>query len=143
MADSTKFGHQSLAHLARSNDVQHLVVDDEITAEWRKKIVAAGIKLHVAEPSAPPQRQPDSHADHPPTITHDRQRSITAHDSIQRAGRRDAFETAASSTTMSITAQAIDRERSNGSSAKSWRASCRASRRAEAGGQHFGPALSI
>jgi len=50
VADSTKFGHQSLAHLARLEDVQHLVVDNEITPQWRDKLRAAGITLHVAEP---------------------------------------------------------------------------------------------
>jgi DeoR family fructose operon transcriptional repressor len=50
VADSTKFGHQSLAHLAALEDVQHLVVDNEITPQWRDKLCAAGITLHVAEP---------------------------------------------------------------------------------------------
>lgn len=49
VADSTKFGHQSLTHLCPLNDVQHLVVDDGITAEWREKARAAGVNLIVAE----------------------------------------------------------------------------------------------
>jgi DeoR/GlpR family transcriptional regulator of sugar metabolism len=48
VADSTKFGHQSLAHLAPLKDVQHLVVDNEITPSWREKLHAAGITVHVA-----------------------------------------------------------------------------------------------
>ena len=31
VADSSKFGHQSLAHLCELGDVHHLVVDDEIS----------------------------------------------------------------------------------------------------------------
>ena len=37
VADSTKFGHQSLAHLCPLGDVDHLVVDHEITDDWRNK----------------------------------------------------------------------------------------------------------
>jgi DeoR/GlpR family transcriptional regulator of sugar metabolism len=50
VADSTKFGRQGLAHLCALADIQHLVVDHAITPEWRKKIAAAGPKLHVAPP---------------------------------------------------------------------------------------------
>ena len=49
VADSTKFGHQSLTHLCPLNVVHHLVVDDGITAEWREKVRAAGVNLIVAE----------------------------------------------------------------------------------------------
>ena len=49
VADSTKFGHQSLAHLASLDAVQRLVVDNDITDEWRKKIPAAGVELLLAE----------------------------------------------------------------------------------------------
>lgn len=48
VADSTKFGHQSLAHLCPLNEVNHLVVDHEITADWRSKVIASGVKLLVA-----------------------------------------------------------------------------------------------
>src|SRR5262249_12146350 len=37
VADSSKFGRQSLAHLCGLEDVQHLVVDDEISDQWRKR----------------------------------------------------------------------------------------------------------
>lgn len=50
VADSTKFGHQSLAHLCELSSVQHLVVDHEIPAQWRDKVTAAGVNLLVAEP---------------------------------------------------------------------------------------------
>ena len=52
VADSTKFGHQSLAHLAALGEVQHLVVDGEITPAWSDKVRAAGVSLHVAQPSS-------------------------------------------------------------------------------------------
>jgi DeoR family transcriptional regulator, fructose operon transcriptional repressor len=48
VADSTKFGHQSLTHLCPLNAVQHLVVDDGITPEWRAKVTAAGVDLKIA-----------------------------------------------------------------------------------------------
>ncbi len=48
VADSTKFGHQSLAHLASLNEVDHLVVDDGITPEWKQKITASGVRLTIA-----------------------------------------------------------------------------------------------
>jgi DeoR/GlpR family transcriptional regulator of sugar metabolism len=48
VADSTKIGRQSLSHLCPLNNVQHLVVDDGIDDVWREKIVAAGVKLHIA-----------------------------------------------------------------------------------------------
>ena len=48
VADSTKFGHQSLSHLCELGDVDRLVVDAEIGQDWRSKIVAAGVELMVA-----------------------------------------------------------------------------------------------
>lgn len=48
VADSTKFGRQSLAHLCALGDIQHLVVDREIPAAWRDRATEAGVKLHVA-----------------------------------------------------------------------------------------------
>ncbi len=51
VVDSTKFGHQSLAHLAALDAAHHLVVDHEITQDWRQRIVDAGLKLHVAGPT--------------------------------------------------------------------------------------------
>jgi DeoR family transcriptional regulator, fructose operon transcriptional repressor len=48
VADSTKFGRQSLAHLCPLGEVQHLVVDHEISKTWQNKAQAAGLTLHVA-----------------------------------------------------------------------------------------------
>lgn len=48
LADSTKFGHQSLAHLCSLDEIDVLVVDNEISEDWRSKINAAGVKLLIA-----------------------------------------------------------------------------------------------
>lgn len=48
VADSTKFGHKSLTHLCGWDQVDYLVVDNEITEDWRSKVIAAGVKLLVA-----------------------------------------------------------------------------------------------
>ncbi len=52
VADSTKFGQQSLAHLCPLEAIQHVVVDSDITAPWRKTIAKANVRLHlVGEPT--------------------------------------------------------------------------------------------
>ncbi len=48
VADSSKLGHQSLAHLCPLSDVQQLVVDDGVGDQWQQKITAAGVQLVVA-----------------------------------------------------------------------------------------------
>ena len=48
VADSTKFGHQSLAHLASLEEATQLVVDDGIGSEWKRKVEAAGVRLTIA-----------------------------------------------------------------------------------------------
>jgi DeoR family fructose operon transcriptional repressor len=48
VADSSKFGHQSLAHLCALDAIDRLVVDNEITEDWRQKVEAAGVELLVA-----------------------------------------------------------------------------------------------
>ena len=48
VADSTKFGHSSLAHLCPLGEVDRIVVDHEITEDWRSQISAAGVKLTLA-----------------------------------------------------------------------------------------------
>ena len=48
VADSTKFGHKSLTHLSGWEGVDYLVVDNEISEDWRSKILASGVKLLVA-----------------------------------------------------------------------------------------------
>ena len=49
VADSTKFGHQSLTHLCPLNAVQYLVVDGGVSEEWRNKVKSAGVDLVIAE----------------------------------------------------------------------------------------------
>ena len=48
LADSTKFGHQSLALMCELDAIDRLVVDSKITKDWRSKLVKAGIELVVA-----------------------------------------------------------------------------------------------
>jgi len=48
VADSTKLGHQSLAHLCPLDAINHLVVDREISQDWRSKLIASGVNLVVA-----------------------------------------------------------------------------------------------
>jgi DeoR family transcriptional regulator, fructose operon transcriptional repressor len=48
VADSTKFGHQSLALLCPIEEVNRLVVDEGVTSEWRDKLAAADVHLLVA-----------------------------------------------------------------------------------------------
>ena len=52
VADSSKFGHQSLARLCPLERIDYLVVDHEIDGLWRDKLEAAGVQLVVAEPIA-------------------------------------------------------------------------------------------
>ena len=49
VADSTKFGRQSLSLLCELGAVDRLVVDAEIEPAWRDKLTAAGVELIVAE----------------------------------------------------------------------------------------------
>jgi DeoR/GlpR family transcriptional regulator of sugar metabolism len=48
VADSTKFGHQSLTHLCDLASVDRLVVDDQLNPAWQKKIAEAGVELFIA-----------------------------------------------------------------------------------------------
>ncbi len=48
VADSSKFGHQSLTHLCALGEVDYVVTDSGISAEWQQKIEAAGVRLLVA-----------------------------------------------------------------------------------------------
>ena len=50
--DSTKFGHQNLALVCELGEVNRLVVDDELSTEWREKLVAAGVDVIIAPPTA-------------------------------------------------------------------------------------------
>lgn len=49
VADSSKFGQQSLAHLCPLAEAHTLVVDDGLADDWRSKLAAAGIDLRVAQ----------------------------------------------------------------------------------------------
>jgi DeoR family transcriptional regulator, fructose operon transcriptional repressor len=49
VADSAKFGHRSLTHVCELGGVDYLVVDGGITAEWKVRMAAAGVKVMVAE----------------------------------------------------------------------------------------------
>lgn len=49
VADSTKFGHSSLAHVCPLGGVQTMVVDSQITPEWRDKLTQAGVRLVIAD----------------------------------------------------------------------------------------------
>ena len=48
VADSTKFGRQSLALMCPLGAVQHVVVDQEIGTDWREKFSTSGVQLHIA-----------------------------------------------------------------------------------------------
>ncbi len=49
LTDSTKLGRQSLALLCELGDVNKVVVDDQVTSEWKKRIMASGAEVLVAE----------------------------------------------------------------------------------------------
>ena len=56
VADSTKFGCQSLALLCTLDQIHHLVVDDEISNEWRRKVADANVELHLAAAETEPEK---------------------------------------------------------------------------------------
>ena len=49
VADSSKFGHQSLGHLCPLEDVDRVVVDRGITEHWQAAVTAAGVELLIAQ----------------------------------------------------------------------------------------------
>lgn len=51
LADSSKFGRQSLALLCELGEIDRLVVDHEVTEDWRSRITAAGVEVLVAGPT--------------------------------------------------------------------------------------------
>jgi DeoR family transcriptional regulator, fructose operon transcriptional repressor len=53
VADSSKFGNQSLGHVCALGTVDHVVVDSQLGDEWRAKLTAAGVNLVVAEVGEP------------------------------------------------------------------------------------------
>ena len=48
VADSTKFGRTSLARMCELHEANALVVDNEISDEWKTKVTDSGVKLIVA-----------------------------------------------------------------------------------------------
>ncbi len=50
VADSTKFGHSSLARLCDLAEVNHVVVDHEIEEHWKTSLTEAGVRVTVAGP---------------------------------------------------------------------------------------------
>ncbi len=52
VADSTKYGHQSLAHVCPLDAINKLVVDQSIAEEWKKKAADAGVEMIIAEVDA-------------------------------------------------------------------------------------------
>ena len=48
LADSTKFGHQSLALMCELSAVDTLVVDDEVSRDWQRTIQGAGAQLVIS-----------------------------------------------------------------------------------------------
>ena len=49
VADSTKFGHTSLAQMCPLEEIDVLVTDSELPAEWPERLAAARVKLVIAE----------------------------------------------------------------------------------------------
>jgi len=49
LADSTKFGRKSLSRLCGLEEAQTIVVDNEISEDWRSRVIAAGVNLQVAD----------------------------------------------------------------------------------------------
>jgi DeoR/GlpR family transcriptional regulator of sugar metabolism len=58
VADSSKFGHQSLGHVCSLCTVDYVVVDSHISDTWRNKLDAAGVKLLVANVVEPAVEAP-------------------------------------------------------------------------------------
>jgi DeoR/GlpR family transcriptional regulator of sugar metabolism len=52
VADSSKFGHSSLARLCGLAEVQTVVVDSGLDEKWQREMREAGVRLLLAEPEA-------------------------------------------------------------------------------------------
>ena len=50
--DSTKFGHQSLAHVCPLDRIDRMIVDDQLDSAWQAKLTEAGVQLTLAAPVA-------------------------------------------------------------------------------------------
>jgi len=49
VADSTKFGHKSLAHVCQLDMIQKVVVDCHIEDYWKEKLSLAGVEMVIAD----------------------------------------------------------------------------------------------
>ncbi|MFZ5830242.1 MAG: DeoR/GlpR family DNA-binding transcription regulator, partial [Planctomycetota bacterium] len=49
VADSTKFGRQSLAHVCPLGEIDYVVVDGRIDPAWQRKLASAEVRVLVAE----------------------------------------------------------------------------------------------
>ncbi len=49
VADSTKFGHQSLAQVCTLDQIQKIVVDNHIDDQWKEKAAQDGVEMVIAE----------------------------------------------------------------------------------------------
>ncbi len=63
VVDSSKIGHTSLALLCGLSDVDYVVVDQGVTAEWRERLTGAGVRLVVAGEEPRPETDADDHSD--------------------------------------------------------------------------------
>ncbi|MCH2129402.1 MAG: DeoR/GlpR family DNA-binding transcription regulator [Pirellulaceae bacterium] len=63
VADSTKFGHQSLALLCELGEIHRLVVDDAIDKPWLNKLAAAGVDVRLASVEDADEHQDDEYQD--------------------------------------------------------------------------------
>jgi DeoR/GlpR family transcriptional regulator of sugar metabolism len=50
VADSTKFGHSSLARLCELPLIDHVVADDGIARKWQDQLAKSGVRLTVSPP---------------------------------------------------------------------------------------------
>ena len=64
VADSTKFGRQSLAHLCDLGAVDSLVVDSHLDTSWRERLAQAGVQVVIA---SEPEKQPTDTTKRPGT----------------------------------------------------------------------------
>jgi len=58
VADSTKFGHTSLAHSFDLTDIDILVTDHEISSDWKERLTGAGVRLVIAAPASATDNDP-------------------------------------------------------------------------------------
>ncbi len=49
VADSGKFGRSSLVQLCELSDIQRIVVDDELSMEWREELMKANVAMTLAK----------------------------------------------------------------------------------------------